>query len=157
SATSSRACCRGLCIPATPTGSRRYVPARRSTRASISTITRSRRKSSTGRSPWWPPTHLAWRRRVGAPSAPLRPLATGARSRTSRRCAETEAQSLSRHAAGRLEQTVPESKILLDLAFAAGESAVSQTAQLLKLLEEYGATALRRATLEALQSHTPRA
>src|SRR5262245_26805590 len=59
--------------------------------------------------------------------------------------------------AGRLEQTVPESKTLLDLAFAAGESAVSQTAQLLKLLEEYGATALRRAILEALQRHTPRA
>ncbi len=59
--------------------------------------------------------------------------------------------------AGRLEQAVPESKTLLDLAFAEGESAGSQTAQLLKLLEEYGAAALRRAILEALKRHTPRA
>jgi len=59
--------------------------------------------------------------------------------------------------AGRLEQAVPESKTLLDLAFAQGESVGSQTAQLLKSLEEYGATALRRAILEALERHTPRA
>jgi len=59
--------------------------------------------------------------------------------------------------AGRLEQAVPESKTLLDLAFAQGESAGSQTAQLLKLLEEYGPAALRRAILEALQRNTPRA
>jgi len=59
--------------------------------------------------------------------------------------------------AGRLEQAVPESKTLLDLAFAQGESAGSQTAQLLKLLEEYGAAALRRAILEALERNTPRA
>lgn len=59
--------------------------------------------------------------------------------------------------AGRLEQAAPESKTLLDLAFAQGESAGSQTAQLLKLLEEYGAAALRRAILEALERHTPRA
>jgi len=59
--------------------------------------------------------------------------------------------------AGRLEQAVPESKTLLDLAFAAGESAGTQTAQLLKLLDEYGPAALRRAILEALERHTPRA
>jgi hypothetical protein len=59
--------------------------------------------------------------------------------------------------AGRLEQAVPESKALLDLAFAQGESAGSQTAQLLKLLEEYGPAALRRAIGEALQRNTPRA
>jgi transposase len=59
--------------------------------------------------------------------------------------------------AGRLEQAVPESKTLLDLAFAHGESAGSQTAQLLKLLEEYGAAALRRAISEALDRQTPRA
>ena len=58
---------------------------------------------------------------------------------------------------GRLEQAVPESKTLLDLAFAQGESAGNQTAQLTKLLEEYGATALRRAIAEALQRNTPRA
>jgi hypothetical protein len=58
---------------------------------------------------------------------------------------------------GRLEIAVPESKTLLDLAFAQGESAGAQTAQLMKLLEEYGAAALRRAILEALQRGTPRA
>src|SRR5215210_2185072 len=51
---------------------------------------------------------------------------------------------------GRLEQAVPESKALLDLAFAHGESAGAQTAQLMKLLEKYGAAALRRAIAEAL-------
>jgi transposase len=59
--------------------------------------------------------------------------------------------------AGRLEQAVPESKTLLDLAFAQGESAGSQTAQLLKLLDEYGPAALRRAIVEALERNTPRA
>jgi transposase len=59
--------------------------------------------------------------------------------------------------AGGLEQAVPESKTLLDLAFAAGESAGTQTAQLLKLLHEYGSAALRRAILEALERNTPRA
>jgi len=58
---------------------------------------------------------------------------------------------------GRLEQVVPESKTLLDLAFAQGESAGSQTAQLTKLLEEYGAAALRRAIVDALERNTPRA
>ena len=59
--------------------------------------------------------------------------------------------------AGRLEQAVPESKTLLDLAFAQGESAGHQTAQLIKLLEQFGAAALRRAIAEALQRNTPRA
>jgi transposase len=59
--------------------------------------------------------------------------------------------------AGRLEQAVPESKTLLDLAFAQGESAGSQTVHLRRLLEEYGPTALRRAILEALARGTPRA
>jgi hypothetical protein len=58
---------------------------------------------------------------------------------------------------GRLAQAVPESETLLDLAFAAGESAGSQTAQLLKLLDLYGAPALRRAIREALERDTPRA
>jgi hypothetical protein len=59
--------------------------------------------------------------------------------------------------AGRLAQAVPESETLLDLAFAHGESAGSQTAQLLKLLELYGPVALRRAIREALERNTPRA
>lgn len=58
---------------------------------------------------------------------------------------------------GRLEQAVPESRQLLDLAFAQGESAGTQTAQLMKLLETHGAAALRRAIQEALARHTPRA
>jgi len=58
---------------------------------------------------------------------------------------------------GRLAQAVPESETLLDLAFARGESAGSQTTQLLKLLDLYGAPALRRAIREALERDTPRA
>jgi transposase len=57
---------------------------------------------------------------------------------------------------GRLAQAVPESKTLLDLAFSQGESAGSQTAQLLKLLNLYGAAALRNAIQEALERNTPR-
>src|SRR6516162_7738139 len=58
---------------------------------------------------------------------------------------------------GRLAQAVPESEALLDAAFARGESAGSQTAQLLKLLDTYGAVELRRAVQEALERNTPRA
>jgi hypothetical protein len=58
---------------------------------------------------------------------------------------------------GRLEQAVPESKTLLDRAFANGESAGAQTVQLLRLLDQYGAAALQRAIHEALQRNTPRA
>jgi len=58
---------------------------------------------------------------------------------------------------GRLEQAVPESKPFLDQAFANGESAGAQTSQLMKLLEQYGAAALRRAIAEAVQRNTPRA
>ena len=58
---------------------------------------------------------------------------------------------------GRLAQAVPESKTLLDRAFSQGESAGSQTAQLLKLLDLYGAAALRNAVREALERNTPRA
>jgi len=58
---------------------------------------------------------------------------------------------------GRLTQVVPESETLLDRAFAQGESAGSQTAQLLKLLDLYGAAAFRRAIREALERNTPRA
>jgi transposase len=58
---------------------------------------------------------------------------------------------------GRLALVVPESERLLDLAFAQGESVGSQTAHLLKLLDLYGAAALRRAVREALERGTPRA
>jgi transposase len=59
--------------------------------------------------------------------------------------------------AGRLEQAVPESRAFLDQAFAQGEQAGTQTAQLMKLLDQYGAAALRRAIVEALERNTPRA
>jgi hypothetical protein len=58
---------------------------------------------------------------------------------------------------GRLAQAVPESETLLDLAFGHGESAGSQSAQLVKLLDLYGPTALGRAIREALERNTPRA
>jgi transposase len=58
---------------------------------------------------------------------------------------------------GRLAQAVPESEELLDAAFARGESAGSQTSQLLGLLELYGAAELRAAVREALERKTPRA
>lgn len=58
---------------------------------------------------------------------------------------------------GRLAQAVPECETLLDAAFARGESAGSQTAQLLKLLDTYGAAELRSAIREALERNTPRA
>lgn len=57
----------------------------------------------------------------------------------------------------RLEQAVPESRAFLDQAFARGESAGAQTSQLMKLLEQYGSTALRRAIVEALERNTPHA
>jgi hypothetical protein len=59
--------------------------------------------------------------------------------------------------AGRLEQAAAESRTFVDLAFAQGGSAGTQTAQLLRLLDEHGAAALRRAIVEALERGTPRA
>lgn len=58
--------------------------------------------------------------------------------------------------AGRLEQLVPESKVFLDQAFAQGESAAHEASRLAKMLEQYGAAALRRAITEALERSTPR-
>ena len=58
---------------------------------------------------------------------------------------------------GRLAQAVPESEALLDAAFARGESAGSQTSQLLNLLDLYGVRELRAAICEALERKTPRA
>ena len=58
---------------------------------------------------------------------------------------------------GHLEQALPESREFLDQAFAHGESAGAQTSQLMKLLEQYGIAAVRRAIVEALERNTPRA
>jgi transposase len=57
----------------------------------------------------------------------------------------------------RLATAVPESDQFLDAAFQRGESAASQTAQLLRLLEDYGPAELRAAIAEALERNTPRA
>jgi len=59
--------------------------------------------------------------------------------------------------AGRLEMAVPESTVLLERAFAEGESAGHQIAHLLQLLDRYGARAMRGAVREALERNTPRA
>lgn len=58
---------------------------------------------------------------------------------------------------GRLLGAVPEAEALLDAAFQRGEPAAPQTAQLLRLLDDYGAVELRAAVHEALERQTPRA
>jgi hypothetical protein len=70
---------------------------------------------------------------------------------------EEKRQAFGSTPGGRLAQAVPESETLLDAAFARGESAGSQTARLLKLLDAYGAAELRTAIREALERNTPRA
>jgi hypothetical protein len=69
----------------------------------------------------------------------------------------TKRKALPQTRAGRLTLAVPESDELLERAFAQGESAASQTAQLLRLLGLYGVAALRRAIGEALDRNTPHA
>jgi hypothetical protein len=58
---------------------------------------------------------------------------------------------------GRLLGAAPEAEALLDAAFQHGEPVGSQTAQLLRLLDDYGADELRAAVHEALERQTPRA
>ena len=70
---------------------------------------------------------------------------------------KTKRRAVSSTPAGRLEQAVPETKALVDAAFAHGEPAGRQTSQLLKLLDQYGAAALQKAVREALERGTPRA
>jgi transposase len=57
----------------------------------------------------------------------------------------------------RLEQSVPESRKLLDAAFGRGESITRQIRMLTGLLDDYGAAELRLAVREALARQTPRA
>jgi hypothetical protein len=59
--------------------------------------------------------------------------------------------------AGWLQQAIPEVRVLLDLAFARGESAGHQTQRLHRLVEEYGVPAVREAVEEALARDTPTA
>lgn len=70
---------------------------------------------------------------------------------------KTKRRAVSSTPTGRLEQAVPETKALVDAAFAHGEPAGRQTSQLLKLLDQYGAAALQKAVREALERGTPRA
>lgn len=70
---------------------------------------------------------------------------------------KTKRKAFHSTSAARLEQLVPESKAFLDQAFAQGESAAHEALRLTKLLDEYGASALRRAIVEALDRSTPRA
>jgi transposase len=57
---------------------------------------------------------------------------------------------------GRLTAAVPETVAFLRAAFAKGENAGSTTLKLLRLLDDYGAQALRAALREALERDTPR-
>ncbi|MDQ7005861.1 MAG: IS21 family transposase, partial [Acidobacteriota bacterium] len=58
---------------------------------------------------------------------------------------------------GRLVAAVPESEALLEAAFRRGEPSGAQAAQLLRLLDDYGAEEMRSAVCEALERGTPRA
>jgi hypothetical protein len=69
----------------------------------------------------------------------------------------TKRKALHQTRAGRLAMAVPESEALLERAFAEGDPAAGQAAQLLRLLDLYGVAALRRAIREALERNTPRA
>lgn len=57
---------------------------------------------------------------------------------------------------GRLTAAVPQTQAFLRAAFAKGENAGSTTLKLLRLLDDYGAPALRLALAEALDRDTPR-
>ncbi|MEP7336754.1 MAG: hypothetical protein ABI977_03245 [Acidobacteriota bacterium] len=70
---------------------------------------------------------------------------------------EEKRKALGATAAGRLSHAIPNIEQFLDAAFGRGESPARQTAQLLKLLEDYGAQSLAAAVAEALQQGTPRA
>src|SRR5208283_3769273 len=59
------------------------------------------------------------------------------------------------HTTGRLAALVPESQAFLQAAFERGESTARLTAQLLRLLDDYGARELAAALGEALEHHTP--
>jgi transposase len=57
---------------------------------------------------------------------------------------------------GRLTAAVPQTQAFVQAAFAKGENAGSTTLKLLRLLDDYGAPALRSAIIEALERETPR-
>src|SRR5487761_126808 len=69
---------------------------------------------------------------------------------------EQKRKALGSTTSGRLAAGVPESQVFLQAAFERGESAARLTAQLLRLLDDYGASELAAALREALDHHTPR-
>ncbi len=68
---------------------------------------------------------------------------------------EQKRKALGSTPSGRLAALVPESQAFLQAAFERGESAARLTAQLLRLLDDYGARELAAALGEALEHHTP--
>ena len=69
---------------------------------------------------------------------------------------ERKRKALGSTASGRLAALVPESQTSLQAAFERGESAARLTAQLLRLLDDYGVAELTAALREALGQQTPR-
>jgi transposase len=69
---------------------------------------------------------------------------------------ETKRRARGQTPSGRLTTAVPETQAFLKAAFAKGENAGSTTIKLLRLLDDYGAPALRAALREALERDTPR-
>jgi transposase len=70
---------------------------------------------------------------------------------------EHKRRALGASPSGRLLAAVPEIEALLQAAVERGEPAAGQTTRLLQLLDDYGASALRTAVVEALERSTPRA
>jgi sulfite reductase beta subunit-like hemoprotein len=69
---------------------------------------------------------------------------------------EQKRKALGATASGRLAALVPESQAFLQAAFEHGESATRLTAQLLRLLDDYGVAEFTAALREALGHETPR-
>src|SRR5215467_15843450 len=69
---------------------------------------------------------------------------------------EQKRKALGSTASGRLAALVPESQAFLQAAFERGESASRLTAQLLRLLDDYGVAEFTAALREALEQQTPR-
>ncbi len=69
---------------------------------------------------------------------------------------EQKLKALGSTASGRLAALVPESQTFLQAAFERGESAARLTAQLLRLLDDYGVAEFTAALREALGQQTPR-
>ena len=129
--------------------------------ALISTITRSRPRRLDVHSPWSPPTR--WVRILDGTQEIAchhrsydrhQPVLDPAHQQA---LLKTKTQGLSLHPDRSACPSRAGKRNLARSRLRPGESAGSQTAQLLKLLDIYGAAALRRAICEALERNTPRA